>query len=248
MYDQARSEGHTAGHRRAAEAEHLHAADREHRAARDRSRSQITLRRAARLRGRRVRHRGAARRRTALPAGAARPHAGDRARAGGPATPGATSIPYVDASRASSTVSFTAEIDAGVPIASIASPSHDIVTTPLSPTRQRRHARPRDEMPNRDLIVRYRTAGAQTKVGVLAHRHDDSDGYFLVAVQPKAQYRTGDIAARGDDRDRPSGSMAGAAARAGQGGRERRSSARCTEPTRSRSSRSRAASSRWPAG
>lgn len=115
--------------------------------------------------------------------------------AGTPPQPGVTAIPYVDATRASSTVSFTAEIDAGVPIAGIISPSHDIVAAAVSPTRTRVTLGRADELPNRDLIVRYRTAGERTQVGVLAHR-TTADGYFLLTIQPKAQYRTGDIAGR----------------------------------------------------
>jgi len=115
--------------------------------------------------------------------------------AGTPGRPGVTSIPYVDATRASSTVSFTAEIDAGVPIHGIKSPSHEIEVVDVSPTRSRVTFGRADEIPNRDLIVRYTTAGPQTQVGVIPHRVGN-DGYFLLTVQPKATYRTGDITAR----------------------------------------------------
>lgn len=94
-----------------------------------------------------------------------------------------------------STVSFQANIDAGVPIVGIESPSHTIVATPLAPTRQRVILGRTDEVPNRDLIVRYKTAGPQTTVGLLAHRVD-AQGYFMLAVQPKAQYRAADIMPR----------------------------------------------------
>src|SRR5207237_6227882 len=60
-----------------------------------------------------------------LPANRGRTPVAARA-AGTPGSPGLTSIPYVDATRASSTVSFTAEIDAGVPIPAIATPSTDL--------------------------------------------------------------------------------------------------------------------------
>ena len=52
-----------------------------------------------------------------------------------------------------------------------------------------------DEIPNRDLIVRYATAGPQTMVGLIAHRIDD-EGYFVLTVQPKATYHTEDITPR----------------------------------------------------
>jgi Ca-activated chloride channel family protein len=109
--------------------------------------------------------------------------------------PGVKSISYIDSSRASSTVSFRADIDAGVPIVGIESPSHDIVATASAPTRSRITLGNSDEIPNRDLIVRYKTAGPQTTIGLLTHR-TDNEGYFLLAVQPKGQYRTGDITPR----------------------------------------------------
>src|ERR1043165_1159013 len=109
--------------------------------------------------------------------------------------PRAPRVPYGEASQASSTVSFTAEIDAGVPIAGVASPSHDIRVETISPTRSRVTLAHEGEIPNRDLVVRLTTAGPQTNIGVLAHK-TDRDGYFVLAVQPKASYKTGDIASR----------------------------------------------------
>ncbi len=107
----------------------------------------------------------------------------------------AQSMSYVDSSRASSTVSFTADIDAGVPIVGVESPSHEIVATPQAPTRSRVTLGRTDEIPNKDLVIRYKTAGPQTTIGLLTHKTDE-DGYFMLAVQPKAQYRTGDITSR----------------------------------------------------
>jgi Ca-activated chloride channel family protein len=65
----------------------------------------------------------------------------------------------------------------------------------MAPTKQRVILGRTDEVPNRDLIVRYKTAGPQTTVGLLTHRVD-TDGYFMLAVQPKGQYRPADIMAR----------------------------------------------------
>lgn len=116
-------------------------------------------------------------------------HAGHAARAG------VTSIPYADETVAGSTVSFTAEVDAGVPVLGVSSPSHPLAIDDLAPTRRRITLASAGELPNRDLIVRYRTASDQTVVGLLAHR-SEARGYFTLMVQPKASYRTGDIAPR----------------------------------------------------
>jgi Ca-activated chloride channel family protein len=116
-------------------------------------------------------------------------------RAGEAGRPGVASIPYADERIAGSTVSFSAEIDAGVPVLAVASPSHQLQVDDVAATRRRVALAGAGELPNRDLIVRYKTASDQTMVGLLAHRMDQT-GYFTLIVQPKASYRTGDIAPR----------------------------------------------------
>jgi Ca-activated chloride channel family protein len=130
-----------------------------------------------------------------LPAGDAGRRPVGSHRAGGRGRPGVTSVPYLADNRDASTVSFTADVDAGVPLGGITSPSHDLDITDVSPTRSRIALHAADEIPNRDLILRYQVAGAQTMVGLLANRAGD-DGTFVLVVQPKAEYKTGDIAAR----------------------------------------------------
>jgi Ca-activated chloride channel family protein len=116
-------------------------------------------------------------------------HAGQQGRAG------VTSIPYADASIAASTVSFSADIDAGVPVIGVASPSHQLRVDDVSPTKRKITLAGSNELPNRDLVVRYKTAGDQTMVGLLAHK-TEKRGYFTLVVQPKGAYKTGDIANR----------------------------------------------------
>src|SRR5579862_2195131 len=118
-------------------------------------------------------------------------------REGGHEVPGATTIPYVDAKELGGAVSFEADIDAGVPLGPVASPTHELAQENVGPTRTRVTLAQADEVPNRDLILRYTVAGEQTLVGVLAHRTKASpDGYFVLEVQPKATYREGDITPR----------------------------------------------------
>lgn len=118
-------------------------------------------------------------------------------RAGDAPRPGTTSIPYADATVAGSTVSFSADIDAGVPVLGVTSPSHQLAVQEIAPTKRRVTLATDGELPNRDLIVRYKTAGDQTIVGLLAHRPGgDQKGYFTLVVQPKATYKTGDITPR----------------------------------------------------
>lgn len=115
--------------------------------------------------------------------------------AGQPGRAGATSIPYADETVAGSTVSFRADIDAGVPVLAVASPSHQLRVEDRSPTKRTITLASAGELPNRDLVVRYKTANEQTMVGLLAHRTAKT-GYFTLVVQPKATYKTGDITSR----------------------------------------------------
>jgi Ca-activated chloride channel homolog len=130
-----------------------------------------------------------------LPGGTREKHPVAARRAGDASRSGATTIPYVDATRAGNTVSFTADIDAGVPLTAVASPSHQLAQQVVAPTRTRVTLAAADEVPNRDLVLRYGVAGERTTVGVLAHRTGD-DGFFVLEVQPKATFRAGDITPR----------------------------------------------------
>jgi Ca-activated chloride channel family protein len=116
-------------------------------------------------------------------------------RAGEHGRDGVTSIPYADANVAGSTVSFTADVDAGVPLLDVTSPSHKLAVDTVGPTRRHIALANAGEVPNRDLVVRYKAASEQTMVGLLAHR-TDKQGYFTLVVQPKAAYKTGDITPR----------------------------------------------------
>jgi Ca-activated chloride channel family protein len=79
-------------------------------------------------------------------------------------------IDYVHPMRASSTVSFTATIDAGLPIRGITSPSHRLAVRDIAPTRAEVMLAETGEIPNRDLVIRFATADQQTQAGVPAPR------------------------------------------------------------------------------
>jgi Ca-activated chloride channel family protein len=51
----------------------------------------------------------------------------------------------------------------------------------------------RDSIPNKDFVVRYRLAGAEPEVGLLARR-DARGGHFLLMIQPKAKMARTDVA------------------------------------------------------
>jgi Ca-activated chloride channel family protein len=74
------------------------------------------------------------------------------------------------------------ELDAGVPIASIDSPSHAIAVT-RDGTRATIRLAAGDTGPGRDFVLRYGAGGAGPEFGVLAHR-DGGTGSFLLIAQP----------------------------------------------------------------
>ncbi len=109
-------------------------------------------------------------------------------------SPSASIIPHVDSSVQTYKVMVTASIEAGVPIGDVTSPSHDIEVK-TSDTATTVALSTATQAPNRDFVLRWRTAGDGTTVGFLAHRNADS-GYFTLVIQPKAKYKTGDIVPR----------------------------------------------------
>ena len=100
--------------------------------------------------------------------------------------------------RSSHDISLSVELDAGVPIADVASPSHQIaVARPAgSAARARITIQPGDTVPNKDFVLRYRVAGAAPAFGALAYRAATGDGSFVLVAQPPASAAAAQIAAR----------------------------------------------------
>jgi Ca-activated chloride channel family protein len=83
-------------------------------------------------------------------------------------------------------IALSVDVDAGVTIESLASPSHAIETTTLSPSRRRVQLSRLDTIPNKDFVLRYKVAGDGVKSGLLVHR-DQRGGYFTLMLQPPAE-------------------------------------------------------------
>lgn len=75
--------------------------------------------------------------------------------------------------------------DAGLPIAEIKSPTHLIDVTRPSPRRGHVELHANDTIPNKDLVVRVRSAGDGPGAGVLAG-HDGEAGYVTLLLEPGA--------------------------------------------------------------
>jgi Ca-activated chloride channel family protein len=108
--------------------------------------------------------------------------AGPRYTPGGPVAP-AVVLPA--ATRSAHDIALTVDLDAGVPIEELDSPSHALVVDRQSASRAEIHLAPGDTIPNKDFVLRYRVAGKAPALGVLAYR-DRGDGSFLLVAQPPA--------------------------------------------------------------
>jgi len=88
-------------------------------------------------------------------------------------------------------IEVTVDIDAGVPVQNLRSPSHQI--------RIKRRGRAfrvqlgkEDTIPNKDLILRYQVAGKQTQTTVLTQA-DQQGGHFAVYLIPALEYQPEEI-------------------------------------------------------
>jgi Ca-activated chloride channel family protein len=88
-------------------------------------------------------------------------------------------------------INVTVEIDAGVPILGINSPSHQLQIG-HSGQKAQITLTEGDTIPNKDLILRYQVAGKQTQTTVLT-QSDERGGHFAVYLIPALEYATDQI-------------------------------------------------------
>lgn len=101
----------------------------------------------------------------------------------------ATEVSYLRPSERSGTdISVNVDLDAGVAVESISSPSHQVNITPDAgnPARAKIALSGYDSIPNRDFVLRYRVAGGQPKAGMITF--DDGrqgkGGFFSMVIVP----------------------------------------------------------------
>lgn len=88
-------------------------------------------------------------------------------------------------------INVSVEIDAGVPISEVTSTSHKITTSRQSNIVKVQLTK-EDNIPNKDLILRYRIAGNNTQATVLT-QSDEKGGHFAVYLIPALTYRSNEI-------------------------------------------------------
>ncbi|GAB4286870.1 MAG: VIT domain-containing protein [Oscillatoriaceae cyanobacterium] len=88
-------------------------------------------------------------------------------------------------------INVTVEIDAGVEIRDVGSPSHQIQIVRENQI-VRVNLAEGDTIPNKDLILRYQVAGDNTQATVMTQA-DEKGGHFAVYLIPAVQYRPNEL-------------------------------------------------------
>lgn len=86
--------------------------------------------------------------------------------------------------RAAHDVTIEVALDAGVPVTEVSSPSHDIDFTRTSASGGTVTLKNDSAIPNKDFILRYRTAGAQIQEATMFHADGHGGGTFAMILQP----------------------------------------------------------------
>jgi len=81
------------------------------------------------------------------------------------------------------TISVDLTVNAGVPLQEIFSNTHKIVAQQFSASEYHISLQSEDEIPNRDFVLRYKTAGTRLDDAVLATK-DKNGGFFTLILQP----------------------------------------------------------------
>lgn len=81
-------------------------------------------------------------------------------------------------------IAIDLEIDAGLPVTSVRSPTHAIRGRELPGGRYRVELAPNDRVPNRDFVVRFTTRSEELEGALLAHAPESGDGTFALLLQP----------------------------------------------------------------
>ena len=92
-------------------------------------------------------------------------------------------------------VSISIDLDGGMPVASVESPTHPVAITEVGENGRRIELAEGRTFDNRDFVLRYRLAGDAVAAGVLAS-HDPRGGFFSLLIEPPAEPRNADVTPR----------------------------------------------------
>ncbi len=97
--------------------------------------------------------------------------------------------------RAGHDISLAVDLDAGLPIYSVRSSSHEIDSQRQADSRYSIKLRNENEIPNKDFLLKYTVAGKGIGDTVMTH-HDSRGGFFTLILQPPQRAALEDIAPR----------------------------------------------------
>lgn len=99
--------------------------------------------------------------------------------------------------RSGHTIDLAVNLDAGGALRSVESPSHEIELAHPDPRRVAVSLRDKDEIPNRDFVLRWRTAETQLEARAVMHRPDPSrDGFLALTLEPRRDVPATEVAPR----------------------------------------------------
>lgn len=101
-----------------------------------------------------------------------------------------TPMPAKD--RAGHDISISVNLDAGVPVETVQSSSHQIDSAMLSANSYSVKLRNENTIPNKDFILKYDVAGKKIEDAILTHR-GDKGGYFSLILQPPDKVDSKDV-------------------------------------------------------
>ena len=92
-------------------------------------------------------------------------------------------------------IEIEVHMDTGVPFRDLETPSHAIEVDRHGPSRATVTLAPRDRIPNKDFVLRWKTDPQGPAAGWVTH-HDDLGGYFLLILEPEARIPRAETAPR----------------------------------------------------
>lgn len=94
--------------------------------------------------------------------------------------------------RAGHDISLEVTLDAGVPLDSVRSLSHEVAVQTLSASRSAIRLTNAETIPNKDFILKYDVAGKKINDAILSHR-DERGGFFTLILQPPDTIAPADV-------------------------------------------------------
>ncbi len=99
--------------------------------------------------------------------------------------------PPVSPTRAAHDLSLEVKLDAGLPLQSVASSTHDVAVERSGANRAVIHLRETSTIPNKDFLLRFEASGKKIQNTVIAHRGQNG-GFFSLIVQPPERVHAGE--------------------------------------------------------